>query len=227
MSEEIPQHNQQDDVLLAAEEIIDPEVILPEQITTQPDEQAISDAIGEAVAAAIPNSEGIDVDQAVAASIAAAEVPTNNNLPPAILASEPAPARAPDDNNMLPPNLDASPTRPLGRVCPEGEEQTGRWTREEQERFIEGIERYGKEWKKVAACVETRTIVQVRTHAQKFQKKLAKIFEKNYGEVTVSDFNGVEGVGSRNRLKVSEGDLKRFEKLYILFSTTHGGYGKN
>ena len=221
MSEEIPQPDQQDDVLLAAEGIMDPEaVILPQQITTQQDEQAISDAIGEAVAAAIPESEGIDVDHAVAVSIAAAEASVNDLPSTALTSSEPNP-------DVMPPQLDASPTHPTGRLCPIGEEHTGRWTREEQERFIEGVERYGKEWKKVAACVETRTIVQVRTHAQKFQKKLAKIFEKNSAEVTVSDFNGVEGVGSRNRLKVSEGDLKRFEKLHVLFSTTHGGYGKN
>jgi hypothetical protein len=29
------------------------------------------------------------------------------------------------------------------------------------------LKRYGKEWKKVAAMVRTRTVVQTRTHAQK------------------------------------------------------------
>lgn len=71
-------------------------------------------------------------------------------------------------------------------------------------------------------------MLQVRTHAQKFQKKLAKIFEKPVDQVSVADFNGVtHGVGGRNKLKVTEGELKRFEKLHVLFSTTHGGYGKN
>lgn len=70
--------------------------------------------------------------------------------------------------------------------------------------------------------------MQVRTHAQKFQKKLAKIFQKPADQVNVSDFNGVtESVGGRNRLKINEGELKRFEKLHVLFSTTHGGYGRN
>jgi SHAQKYF class myb-like DNA-binding protein len=54
-----------------------------------------------------------------------------------------------------------------------GQEHTGRWTKEEHELFLRALERYGKEWKKVAAMVKTRTVVQTRTHAQKyFQKKL-------------------------------------------------------
>ena len=34
--------------------------------------------------------------------------------------------------------------------------------------------RYGKEWKKVAGTVQTRSVVQTRTHAQKFFQKLHK-----------------------------------------------------
>lgn len=69
---------------------------------------------------------------------------------------------------------------------------------------------------------------QVRTHAQKFQKKLAKIFQKPVGEISASDFGAVtDSVGARNRLRVDEGELKRFEKLHNMFSTTLGGYGRN
>ena len=123
-----------------------------------PEEQAISDAIDEAVAAAIPASDNIQVDEVVAASIAAADAPANE------LPQQPDPV----DESNTPSEPEATETpvqyeeRPLGPVCQLGQEQTGRWTRDEQERFIEGLERYGKEWKKVAAVVETRTIVQVR-----------------------------------------------------------------
>lgn len=44
---------------------------------------------------------------------------------------------------------------------------TGRWTDEEHERFLEGIELYSKDWKKVTAHVGTRISAQVRSHAQK------------------------------------------------------------
>jgi SHAQKYF class myb-like DNA-binding protein len=53
-------------------------------------------------------------------------------------------------------------------------EHTGRWTREEHEAFLLGLQKYGKEWKKVAAQVRTRTVVQTRTHAQKYFQKLQK-----------------------------------------------------
>lgn len=48
-----------------------------------------------------------------------------------------------------------------GRVVETGQEHTGRWTKEEHEAFLSGLKQYGKEWKKVAAKVKTRTVVQV------------------------------------------------------------------
>lgn len=60
------------------------------------------------------------------------------------------------------------------KVMEAGQEHTGRWTREEHEAFLEALQQYGKEWKKVAARVKTRTVVQTRTHAQKYFQKLQK-----------------------------------------------------
>lgn len=50
----------------------------------------------------------------------------------------------------------------------------GRWTREEHMLFIKGLEMYGKGWKKIAGLIKTRTVVQIRTHAQKYFLKLSK-----------------------------------------------------
>ena len=55
-----------------------------------------------------------------------------------------------------------------------GIEKTGRWTKEEHEAFLVGLKLYGKEWKKVADIVKTRTVIQTRTHAQKYFQKVAK-----------------------------------------------------
>jgi SHAQKYF class myb-like DNA-binding protein len=44
---------------------------------------------------------------------------------------------------------------------------TGRWSAREHELFLEGLEKYGKEWKRVAGNVGTRSVMQTRTHAQK------------------------------------------------------------
>ncbi len=52
---------------------------------------------------------------------------------------------------------------------------TGRWTTEEHNLFEDGLRKYGKQWKRIAEEIPTRTVVQIRTHAQKYFLKLAKI----------------------------------------------------
>ncbi len=47
----------------------------------------------------------------------------------------------------------------------------GRWTKEEHKRFIEALDKFGKNWKKVEAYVGSRTGTQVRSHAQKYFMK--------------------------------------------------------
>jgi len=47
-------------------------------------------------------------------------------------------------------------------------EVVGRWTNEEHDLFLQGLRAYGKDWKRIANLVKTRTVVQIRTHAQKF-----------------------------------------------------------
>lgn len=79
---------------------------------------------------------------------------------------------------------------PLGmkhkpKVVEQGQEHTGRWTREEHEAFLLALQQYGKEWKKVAAKVKTRTVVQTRTHAQKYFQKLQKGLANDKGDVTM------------------------------------------
>lgn len=66
---------------------------------------------------------------------------------------------------------------PLGKVVETGQEHTGRWTKEEHDAFLTALQLYGKEWKKVAARVKTRTVVQTRTHAQKYFQKLQRVME--------------------------------------------------
>jgi SHAQKYF class myb-like DNA-binding protein len=53
-------------------------------------------------------------------------------------------------------------------------ENTGRWTAEEHRLFLQGLDEHGKGWKKIAALIKSRTVVQIRTHAQKYFQKLAK-----------------------------------------------------
>jgi len=55
---------------------------------------------------------------------------------------------------------------------------SGRWTKEEHQKFIEGLRIYGKNWKKVEDYVGTRTGAQIRSHAQKFFNRLEKEYHK-------------------------------------------------
>ena len=69
---------------------------------------------------------------------------------------------------------------PIGKVVETGQEHTGRWTKEEHDAFLTALQLYGKEWKKVAARVKTRTVVQTRTHAQKYFQKLQRVMEVSF-----------------------------------------------
>lgn len=52
---------------------------------------------------------------------------------------------------------------------------TGRWTEAEHQLFLQGLEAFPyRAWKKIATLIKTRTVVQIRTHAQKYYQKLEK-----------------------------------------------------
>ncbi|KAG9408864.1 hypothetical protein AC1031_020709 [Aphanomyces cochlioides] len=60
-------------------------------------------------------------------------------------------------------------------------ETTGRWTRQEHELFLKGIQMFPNgPWKYVAAIVKTRTVRQLRTHAQKYRAKMAKRHQQRH-----------------------------------------------
>ncbi len=50
----------------------------------------------------------------------------------------------------------------------------GRWTPEDHELFIQGLKLYNRQWKAISELIQTRTVVQIRTHAQKYFQKLLK-----------------------------------------------------
>ncbi|DBA00760.1 TPA: hypothetical protein N0F65_001231 [Lagenidium giganteum] len=59
----------------------------------------------------------------------------------------------------------------------------GRWSADEHERFLAGFRIHGHKWKRVQQVVRTRSVTQVRTHAQKYLLKVAKLkAEKKQGK---------------------------------------------
>jgi SHAQKYF class myb-like DNA-binding protein len=74
-------------------------------------------------------------------------------------------------------------------------ENTGRWTAEEHRLFLQGLEQHGKGWKKIASLIKSRTVVQIRTHAQKYFQKLAKARQNGEeGEISMEGRGGTAAV---------------------------------
>jgi len=86
-------------------------------------------------------------------------------------------------------------------------ENTGRWTQEEHERFLQGLELFGKKWTKVAEVVRTRTTVQVRSHAQKYFQKMVK--GKHDGEPTAGTGAGCRKAGAAARSGLDIDNLRK------------------
>ena len=50
--------------------------------------------------------------------------------------------------------------------------KSGRWTKDEHTRFLEGLNVHSREWNAISDTIGTRGACQVRSHAQKYLKKL-------------------------------------------------------
>ncbi|KAF0696499.1 Aste57867_12755 [Aphanomyces stellatus] len=71
----------------------------------------------------------------------------------------------------------AAATGGRGKTPPNG----GRWSDHEHRLFLQGIEMYGKDWRRIARLVQTRTTVQTRSHAQKHFDRLEKEKRDDHG----------------------------------------------
>ena len=80
-------------------------------------------------------------------------------------------------HSLKPPSPPSSGSAPLTTnraIVQNGDKIKGFWTKREQDAFVQGLGLHGKDWKKIQLLVKTRTLTQIRTHAQKYFKKLAK-----------------------------------------------------
>ncbi|GKY97219.1 hypothetical protein MPSEU_000680300 [Mayamaea pseudoterrestris] len=73
------------------------------------------------------------------------------------------------------------------RLSRKDKDKIGRWSDEEHALFLDGLERHGKQWKMIADMIGTRTVVQVRTHAQKYFQKLERKTKSSSASVTSED----------------------------------------
>mmetsp|Transcript_25951 Transcript_25951/g.38383 ORF Transcript_25951/g.38383 Transcript_25951/m.38383 type:complete len:436 (+) Transcript_25951:111-1418(+) len=92
---------------------------------------------------------------------------------------------------------------------------SGRWTREEHEAFLEGLKIHGREWKKVAERITTRTSAQIRSHAQKYFAKLSKEGGHVGEDINTATIpiNEQEESSFLNRRNLSSSVLAKVEKI--------------
>eukprot|EP00814_Leptocylindrus_danicus_P003888 CAMPEP_0116031952 /NCGR_PEP_ID=MMETSP0321-20121206/17871_1 /TAXON_ID=163516 /ORGANISM="Leptocylindrus danicus var. danicus, Strain B650" /LENGTH=477 /DNA_ID=CAMNT_0003507277 /DNA_START=222 /DNA_END=1655 /DNA_ORIENTATION=+ len=131
----------------------------------------------------------------VKTTMARAKKPTAkvSGVPQVTLSAGAAAAKISAPNGRL-PNMQTPSTVTSGSGS--SGENTGRWTAEEHRLFLQGLEQHGKGWKKIASLIKSRTVVQIRTHAQKYFQKLAKARQNGEeGEVSM------EGRGSISNSK--------------------------
>jgi len=53
------------------------------------------------------------------------------------------------------------------------------WTEDEHKKFLEALEKFGKDWKQIEAYIGTKTLIQIRSHAQKHFTKQKDLTQSN------------------------------------------------
>ena len=85
---------------------------------------------------------------------------------------------------------------------------TGRWKFKEHIQFLEGLDKYGVNWKKIYPLIKTRTCDQIRSHAQKFFLKLKQVKDEQLGiDFTSDNINSIRDMINNIRSINSDYDL--------------------
>ena len=115
--------------------------------------------------------------------------------------------------------LKMTPTGKISRKYKSPEERKkgdpGRWTADEHMRFLQGLKLYGRNWKEIAELVRTRSVIQIRTHAQKYQLKEKKAREAGHAGAVMMDGKGILSPMEmliRDTERLSKQALKQEEK---------------
>lgn len=78
------------------------------------------------------------------------------------------------------------------------------WSKAEHDLFLQALQEHGKNWKLIAEAVGTRTVSQVRSHAQKYFLKLerqkARLQRRGLGELRKAQVNRNDRLAYENYL---------------------------
>ena len=88
----------------------------------------------------------------------------------------------------------------------------GRWSQEEHLSFIKGCLLYGNNWKEVQNYIQTRSCSQIRSHSQKYYKKL----KNKYKDININQKINKEEINKlANKNKLNNKDMEIAE-IYIM-----------
>lgn len=68
----------------------------------------------------------------------------------------------------------ASGTKTTGWYTPANRFNKGRWSKTEHELFLRGLGQFGKDWAVISGLLKTRSVLQIRTHAQKYFRSVER-----------------------------------------------------
>ncbi|KAG5021842.1 hypothetical protein JHK85_018184 [Glycine max] len=88
-------------------------------------------------------------------------LPGVNNLPPPPLPAPPSHAAVEDPSKKIRKPYTITKSRES-------------WTEQEHDKFLEALQLFDRDWKKIEAFVGSKTVIQIRSHAQKYFLKVQK-----------------------------------------------------
>ncbi|KAL9269173.1 REVEILLE 6-like protein, partial [Drosera capensis] len=80
----------------------------------------------------------------------------------------------PDGNNALSPSSEAEDASKKSRKPYTITKSREGWTEPEHDMFVEALQLFDRDWKKIEAYIGTKTVIQIRSHAQKYFQKVQK-----------------------------------------------------
>jgi len=94
----------------------------------------------------------------------------------------------------------------------------GRWSYNEQVKFIEGLSKEGNNWKKIREIINTRTLPQIRSHAQKFFKRLKRCKNDKLGiDFTSNSIRSIKDMINHIKIVNKDYDISKIF-LYLCFN---------
>ena len=97
----------------------------------------------------------------------------------------------------------------------EKELNQGRWSYDEQIKFIDSLSKYGTNWKQINKVISTRSLPQIRSHAQKFYQRLKLCKNEELGiDFTKDEIKNIKDM--INHIKLIKGNYDVRKILFYL-----------